>query len=88
MTGSRSRERSSTELGSSIVPAVGLGSSLAGLELEAGLERRLKKKSSLDILKTLYRESAIALRYCRRLASGVSNPNVTKTIYYMRTLDE
>ena len=42
-----------------------------GLELElvlelvyrASLERRKKKKSKLDILKTLYRESAIALRY-------------------------
>jgi hypothetical protein len=30
----------------------------------ASLERRKKKKSGLDMLKTLYRESAIALRYC------------------------
>ena len=43
MIGLRSRERSSTELGSSTVPAAGLGSGLAGLELEARLERRLKK---------------------------------------------
>ena len=43
MTGLRSRERSSTKLGSSTVVAVGLGSSLVGLELEARLERRLKK---------------------------------------------
>ena len=50
------------------MPAVGLGSSLAGLKLEARLERRLKKKSELDTSKTLHRESAIALRYCQRLA--------------------
>ena len=67
------------------MPAVGLGS--GGSRRKARLERRLKK-SKLDTLKTLHRESAIALRYCRRLASGVSNPNITKTLYYMRTLDK
>ena len=40
------------------------------------------------MLKTLRKESAIALRYHRRLASWVSNPNVMMTKYYMRTLDE
>jgi hypothetical protein len=55
---------------------------------KAGLERRLKKKTGLDMSKTLRRESAIALRYRRRLAGGASNPNVTKTMYHMRTLDE
>ena len=65
--------------------AVGLGSS--GSRRKARLERRLKK-SRLDTSKTLYRKSAIALRYCRRLASGVSNPNITKTLYYIRTLDK
>ena len=47
--------------------AAGLGSSRSsgsrtGASTRAGLERR-KKKSGLDTLKTLYRESAIALRY-------------------------
>ena len=55
---------------------------------KAGLERRLKKKTGLDMLKTLCKESAIALRYCRRLAGGVSNPNITKTMYHIQTLDE
>ena len=64
------------------MPAAGLGSGLAGLELEAG------KKSGLDTSKTLRRESAIALRYRRRLAGGASNPNVIKTMYHMQTLDE
>ena len=50
--------------------------------------RKKKKKSGLDTSKTLHRESAIALRYRRRLAGGASNPNVTKTTYYMRTLDK
>ena len=36
---------------------------LAGLELEAGLERRLKKIWT-GYIKDSYRESAIALRYC------------------------
>jgi len=48
--------------GLSIVLAVGLGSSgSSGSRGKARLEKRLKKKSILDILKTLYRESAIAL---------------------------
>ena len=34
------------------MPAAGLGSSLAGLELEAR-KKKAKKKSSLDTLKTL-----------------------------------
>ncbi len=67
------------------MPAAGSGSGGSGRK--AGLERRLKK-SGLDTLKTLRGESAIALRYRRRLASGVSNPNVTKMMYYMRTLDK
>ena len=40
------------------------------------------------MLKTLRGESAIALHYRRRLAGGASNPNVMKTMYHMRTLDE
>jgi hypothetical protein len=28
------------------------------------------------------------LRYRWRLAGGASNPNITKTTYYMRTLDK
>jgi hypothetical protein len=68
VTGSRSRERSSTKLGSSIVPAAGSGSgwssgSRTRASTRAGLERRKKKKTRLDMLKTLHRESAIALRY-------------------------
>ena len=59
-----------------------------GAGKKAGLERRLKKKTGLDTSKTLRGESAIALRYRRRLAGGASNPNVTKTMYHMRTLDE
>ena len=55
---------------------------------KAGLERRLKKKTGLDILKTLHGESAIALHYRQCLAGGASNPNIIKTIYYMRMLDE
>ena len=39
------------------------------------------------MLKTLYRESAIALRYRRRLASGASNPNIIKTMYHIQILD-
>ena len=48
------------------MPAAGSGSSgsRTGAGTRAGLERRKKKKSKLDMLKTLYRESAIALRYC------------------------
>jgi hypothetical protein len=58
VTGSRSRERSSTELGSSTVPAAGSGSGRSGgsrtrAGTGAGLERRLKKKSGLDTSKTL-----------------------------------
>jgi hypothetical protein len=30
----------------------------------------------------------IALRYRQRLAGGASNPNITKTMYHMQTLDE
>ena len=49
MTGLRSRERSSTELGSSMVLVVGLGSSGSSgsrtrANTRAGLERRKKKK--------------------------------------------
>ena len=40
------------------------------------------------MLKTLRKKSTIALRYRRYLAGGASNPNITKTMYYMRTLDE
>ena len=40
------------------------------------------------MLKTLRRESAIALHYRRHLAGGASNPNVIKTMYYMWMLDE
>ena len=67
--------------------AAGLGSGLAGLELEAGLERRLKKIWTRYV-EDSRGESAIALRYRRHLAGGASNPNVTKTTYYMRTLDK
>jgi hypothetical protein len=75
------------------VPAAGSGSggsggSRTGASTRAGLERRKKKKTRLDTSKTLHRESAIALRYHQRLAGGASNPNVTKTTYYMRTLDK
>ena len=55
---------------------------------KAGLERRLKKKTGLDTLKTLRGESAIALHYRERLAGWASNPNITKTMYHIRTLDE
>ena len=66
---------------------------LAGLELvavwKAGSGKKAEeKKTGLDTSKTLRGESAIALRYRRRLAGGASNPNVTKTMYHMRTLDE
>ena len=40
------------------------------------------------MLKTLHGKSAIALYYRRHLAGGASNPNVMKTMYYMRILDE
>ena len=73
------------------MPATGSGSGgfgRSGAGKKIRLERRLKKKTGLDMLKTLHRESVIALHYCRRLAGGASNPNVTKTIYYMRTLDK
>ena len=50
---------------------------------KAGLERRLKKKTGLDTLKTLCGESAIALHYHQRLAGGASNPNVMKTMYHI-----
>ena len=55
------------------MPAAGSGSggsggSRTGAGTRAGLERRKKKKSRLDTSKTLRRESAIALRYRRRLA--------------------
>ena len=62
------------------MPAAGSGSGGSG--------RKAEKKSGLDTSKTLRGESAIALRYRRRLAGGVSNPNITKTIYYIRTLDK
>ena len=55
---------------------------------KASLKRRLKKKTGLDTSKTLHGESAIALRYCRCLAGRASNPNVTKTMYHIRILDE
>ena len=50
------------------MPAAGLGSSGSSgsrtrASTRAGLERRKKKKSRLDILKTLRKESAIALHY-------------------------
>ena len=74
---------------------------LAGLELELVLElvwnwcwkegwsgKKEEEKTGLDMSKTLRGDSAIALRYRRRLAGGASNPNVTKTMYHMRTLDE
>ena len=49
------------------MPAAGSGSGLAGLELEAGLERRLKKIWT-GYVEDSRGESAIALRYRRRLA--------------------
>ena len=55
---------------------------------KAGLERRLKKKTGLDTLKTLHRESTIALHYRQRLAGGASNPNIIKTMYHIQTLDK
>ena len=55
---------------------------------KASLEKRLKKKTRLDILKTLHRESVIALYYHQCLAGRASNPNITKTMYHMRMLDE
>ena len=73
-------------LGSAALPSRGLAG-LAGLELEAGLERRLKKIWT-GYVEDSHRESAIALRYRQRLAGGASNPNVTKTMYHMRMLDE
>ena len=71
------------------MPAAGSGSGRSGGSgTGTSLERRRKKKSGLDTSKTLRGESAIALRYRRRLAGWASNPNVTKTMYHMRTLDE
>jgi len=44
--------------------AIGLGSNgSGGSRRKAGSRKKGRKKSGLDILKTLYRESAIALRY-------------------------
>ena len=59
-----------------------------GARKKAGLERRLKKKTRLDTSKTLHGKSAIALHYHQPLAGGASNPNVTKTMYHMQTLNE
>ena len=71
------------------MPAVGLGSGRSsGSGTRGWTRKKAKKKSRLDTSKTLRRESAIALRYYRRLASGASNLNITKTTYYMRTLDK
>ena len=77
-----------------MVPAVGSGSggsggSGTGAGTGAGLERRKKKKKIwTGYVEDSRGESAIALRYRRRLVGGASNPNVTKTTYHMRTLDE
>jgi len=44
--------------------AIGSGSSgSGGSRRKAGSGKKRRKKSGLDILKTLYKESAIALRY-------------------------
>ena len=40
------------------------------------------------MLKTLHKETAIALHYRRHLASGASNPNIIKTMYHIQILDE
>ena len=50
---------------------------------KAGLEKRLKKKTGLNTLKTLRGEFAIALYYCQCLAGGASNPNIMKMMYYI-----
>ena len=68
MTGSRSRERSSTESGSSTVPAAGSGSGGSGGSGAGGWSGKKEEKTGLDTSKTLRGESAIALRYRRRLA--------------------
>ena len=69
--GSRSRGRSSTQLGSSIVLAAGLGFSGSGRSSRSSgsgtrgqTRKKTEKKSGLDTSKTLRRETAIALRYC------------------------
>jgi hypothetical protein len=66
VTGSRSRERGSTESGSSTVPAAGSGS--GGSRTGGWAGKKAEEKIWTGYVEDSRRESAIALRYRRRLA--------------------
>ena len=57
------------------------------VSLKANLEKKKEKKVWSGYVEDSRGESAIALRYRQRLA-GWASPNVTATMYHMRTLDE